>query len=77
MNLCRKNNRRYFCVSFYNGEHNMMVSHIKLIPTVKIRSCHYYLGYHQMMIGCNGDHCDALLYELSKAGIRMEFLEIE
>lgn len=67
MNLCRRNNRRYFCVSFCGSSYDMRMSYIKLIPSVKIRKARFFLGYYQMMIGCNGDYCDMLLYELNKA----------
>ena len=65
--LCRKNNRRYFSVSFDSCSHNMRVSYVKLIPSVKIRRDVIYSGYYQMMIGCNGEYCDILLFELNKA----------
>jgi len=75
--LCRKNNRRYFSVSFDGCSYNMRVSYIKLIPSVKIRRDVICSGYYQMMIGCNGKYCEMLLFELNKAKRNDEWVKFK
>lgn len=66
--LCKKNGRRYFIINFDGNCHNHWVNIIKLIPSVKIRcSRHHAIGKNNMLVGCNGQYCEALLYEIRKA----------
>jgi hypothetical protein len=67
MNFCRDNGRRYFVVNFDGNRHIYRVSIIKKIPSVKIRRDSWYSGRNQMMIGCNEQYVDILLFELRKA----------
>lgn len=79
MAYSRKDNRRYFVINFEGNSHNMRVSYLKLIPSLKIRKNSYYIGKFQMMVGCNDKYCDILLFELNKAMRNdgyVEFIEI-